>query len=144
MPLRWREGLYLVLVVVLLVLALLAAPREARASTAAAWEETADGRIVFSAADTLAAIEAVDPAYRGWVQRIIRCETAGTYAPGIVGDGGWSVGVAQIHARYQLGHYLAVGYTDRANPYQATDYLWRALRGDFARDGIGPWRWSCK
>ncbi len=100
---------------------------------------------IWTVQDTHAAIAQVDPVYRGWVDAIVRCESS--YAPYATApnDGGYgpSRGVAQINEHFQGAHFRAAGFDDPYNPYQAVTYLWRALRGDYAADGIGWWRWSC-
>jgi hypothetical protein len=99
-------------------------------------------RRVFTPADTHAAIARAPASLRGWVHAIVRCETGGTFNPYARGRLG-ERGAVQLYQRGLLPHFFRVGYTDPDNPYQATEYLWRALRGEWARQGVGAWHWSC-
>jgi len=79
------------------------------------------------------------------LDRVVKCETGNTYQPDLVGDRGTSFGAVQLNSlRTGLyGHFLAQGYDDAADPYQALDYLARVATGEFARQGITLHRWMC-
>jgi hypothetical protein len=76
--------------------------------------------------------------------RVVRCEAQ--MQPYAVGDNGHSFGIAQLNDRPTglLWHFYAIHYTDPFNPYEAASYMGRVWSGEFARQGIGPWRWSCR
>ena len=99
-------------------------------------------RRVFTPHDTLAAIEAAPPALRARVRAIVRCETGGTFNPYARGRLG-ERGAVQLYSRGLLLHFHRVGYTDPDDPYQAVAYLVRAIAGEWARQGVGAWHWSC-
>ncbi len=103
----------------------------------------------YSPEDTFAAIAQAAEAHQvseAWLTRVVGCETGHLFNPDALGDGGSSHGVAQLNdwPTGLLGHFMAQGYTDPYDPYQATDYMARAFAGDWEGEGIGWWRWSCR
>lgn len=81
---------------------------------------------------------------------VVLCEAGPALDPTVTGDGGRSHGLAMLNDEQRtgnlLGHFHSLGYTRWWEPYQALDYLSRALSGEFvgaAWGNIGPWRWSC-
>ena len=58
-----------------------------------------------------------------------------------VGDGGLSLGAFQIHRDGLYRHFLAQGYSDRMNVFEAADYVARVATGQFP--GITMRHWSC-
>jgi hypothetical protein len=100
----------------------------------------------YSADDTEAAIADVHAAYGvpiGRLHEIVSCETGRTMDPNVVGDHGTSFGAVQLHRGGALSHFFSLGYTDPFNPWQAIEYLARALIGEFLGLGIGGWSWTC-
>lgn len=101
----------------------------------------------FSPADTAAALESVGPIYGFAVEQharsIVWCETGGTLSPSAIGDHGSSFGAAQLHHGGLLEHFRSVGYSDPFNPYEAIDYLARAIVGEWSYLRIGAWSWTC-
>jgi hypothetical protein len=105
---------------------------------------SAHAQAAFSSDDTLSAIDQASAdtgISAALLRRIVRCETGGTFNPYAVGDHGTSFGAVQLHRPGLYWHFLAVGYLDPDDPYQAVEYLARVLRGDFA--GLSGSRWSC-
>jgi hypothetical protein len=101
----------------------------------------------YSADDTQAAIAQVAESYGVSAQRltsIVGCETGWTFSPNVIGDRGTSFGAAQLHHGGLLEHFRSVGYTDPFSPYQAIEYLGRALIGEWVYLGIGGWSWTCR
>lgn len=73
-----------------------------------------------------------------WALRIVRCETGGTWNPRAVGDGGNSLGIAQLHRRGLLPRFYAQGYSDPFDAAEAADFLARSLAQGLAS------HWSCR
>lgn len=94
----------------------------------------------FTPEDTLIAID-TESAEQGVshavLTQVVGCETGWTFDPASVGDGGLSIGAAQLH-RYGLrSTFYAWGYTDPWNPYQAIAFMGRAFNAGMAS------HWTC-
>ena len=92
-----------------------------------------------TAEDTHSAIERAS-ARHGVPVELLTClvsvETGGTFSPYAVGDGGQSLGPAQLYSGGLLSAFYAAGYTDPFDPYEALDYM-----AGVVADGGGPWNW---
>jgi len=64
---------------------------------------------------------------------------------GATGDYGRSHGLMQLNDRATglIWHFYAVGYTDAYDADQAADYVARVAAGEWRREGVTLWRWSC-
>lgn len=79
-----------------------------------------------------------------WLMReVARCESS--FDPGAVGDHGSSHGVFQLNDRRTglLAHFHSKGYRTAYSVWEAADYFARTLAGEFRREGVTAWRWSC-
>lgn len=74
---------------------------------------------------------------------IVACESR--FRPAARGDYGRSHGLVQLNDRATglIWHFYAQKYTDAYDPEQAADYLARVATGEWARQGVTLWRWSC-
>jgi hypothetical protein len=75
--------------------------------------------------------------------RLGQCESS--LRPWATGDRGTSHGLFQINglATGLLPHFLAAGYSDPYEPWQAAAYVARVAAGEWAAAGITLARWSC-
>jgi len=75
---------------------------------------------------------------------VIRAEAGRDLVFDARGDHGTSRGLAQLNTRSTglIHHFWAIGYTDSDDPAQAVEYMARCFGGEFAAQGIGPWRWT--
>lgn len=95
----------------------------------------------FSAGDVFAAIDSASESTgvaRSSIDRVVRCETGGTYDPYAKGDHGTSFGAVQLHqGGGELYRFYAAGYADPFNPYEAVQFLAEEINA-----GRGS-AWSC-
>ena len=144
-----RFGVIVVLSYVLATVLVLVGVSSARADE---WQE--EPRFTPSTRGEMRAIAYDRAAARGAnpevVWRVVsECEVR-SLDPHARGDGGHSHGLAQLGDQQWtgnlLGHFYSLGYSSPYDPWQAFDYLSRAISGEFigaAWGNIGPWRWSC-
>lgn len=59
---------------------------------------------------------------RSLLRYIAYYETGGTFDPSVVGDSGNSWGLFQLHRRGLRPDFVALGYDDAFDPYQAADF----------------------
>jgi hypothetical protein len=93
----------------------------------------------YTADDTLAAIDQYALEFGvsySWLRAIVRCETGGTYSPYARGRAG-ELGPVQLHPRGELIRFLAWGYDDPDDPYQAVRFLAQRINQG------GAHFWSC-
>jgi hypothetical protein len=116
---------------------LLGSAHVAGASEEPTWNQADSELAIHWAAETYGVSEAR-------LLRVATCESR--LDPYAVGDSGHSWGLAQLNDRRTglLGHFYAQGYMSALDPYEAADYLGRVFSGEFAGEGIGAWRWSCR
>lgn len=95
----------------------------------------------YTAEDTRAAVYAAAAetgVSAAWLYRVVKCETAHTWNPYSVGDGGLSEGAAQLHLYGLRSTFYRWGFTDHWNPYQAVSFMAHAFKAGLA------YLWSCK
>ncbi len=91
--------------------------------------------------DTAATIAIIHERAAAWgqsgvaMERLARCESR--LDTNAVGDRGHSVGLFQIHDQGLLSLFRQWGYDDRADAWQASDFVARALAQNMGR------HWSC-
>jgi hypothetical protein len=101
----------------------------------------------YTADDTRLAIRQAAATYgvpAARLEQVLSCETRGDELdPNAVGDGGESLGVAQLNRGGLLPLFFAVGYDDPYSPYQAVSFMARAFVGEWSGRGVGSWDWTC-
>lgn len=70
-----------------------------------------------------------------WLERTLRCESH--LNPRAVGDGGASLGVAQLHARGLRPLFFQMGYSDPFNVWEAVDFIAWAFEHGYSG------HWTC-
>lgn len=94
---------------------------------------------VYTPTDTLNAIHEASVEIgvdEGYLTRIVRCETGGSFSPYSIGRQG-ELGAAQLHPRGLLPTFYSWGYLDPFSPYQSVRFL--AQEVSFGRARL----WSC-